>query len=904
MVFPVYDLHLNSAKVIIYCMKRNTLALLIILIIAYGCQAVWNSTLAPGELLCENLKNPLGIATAEPRLSWINRSEINGASQTAYRILAASSLELLAGESGNLWDTGKVRSDESVFIPWNGNPLESRSLVYWKVKTWDQNDISSGWSSPAEFSVGLLEKDDWQAEYIGLSTEDGDPDFPQLRENFEISGIDGRALLHINSLGYHEAYINNRKVDDSVLTPAVSQMNKRTFTVTYDVTPLLRGGSNTLAIWLGEGWFHDGLPGVDYAGPLVKAQLEIQTPGDWETVVSTGKGWKARPSEITRIGTWHSGRYGGEKVDARKAIAEFASPGLDDSSWPDAAVVKIPERLTVPQKAELNRIRETFSPFEIREFGDKKTWLVDFGRNLTGWVEVNFSGVKTGQEIKMEFADFFLEDGSLKIHNQQDIYIAGPQEEQVFRNRFNYHGFRYMTIKGLREKPKPESIKAFLIQTDYKIASSFESSDKYLNKIHDMVFYTLRCLSLGGYLVDCPQIERLGYGGDGNASTITAQTMFNLGPLYANWLDHWKDCIRPDGSMPHTAPNPYSAGGGPYWCGFIITASWNTWQSYGDLQVLEENYPFMKQWLGYVDQYSPEGLLTPWPVTEYRNWYLGDWASPLGVNDKDPESIDLIANCYIVMCLDRMEKIAVLLDKDDESAEFRRKKEDLRKLIHKTFYREDTGIYADGDQIEMAFPLITGVVPGELKGKVSDNLRRNIAEKHSGHFATGLVGIPVMTEWVTGSQSVDLMYSMLTATGYPGYLHMIDNGATTTWEHWNGDRSRIHNCYNGIGSWFYQAAGGIRPVEGMPAYRKFLIDPQVPESVDWVTVEKDTPYGLVSLSWKKTDGVLEIEVTVPVGTEAEVIVPENASAVSFDGEAHPEGNMVLQSGRHMIEWAE
>ena len=876
----------------------------ILLFFLTGCRADNQASLVPEDLLCENLPDPLGLGTTAPRLSWKNASEINGAAQTAYRIMAASSPGMLDEASADLWDTGRVESEESIMIRWDGSALSSRSLVYWRVRTWDENGTPSEWSRTARFSVGLLAKEDWQAEYIGLSPADGNPDFPQLRKDFEVTGINGNAYLHVNSLGYHEAYVNSQRVDDSVLTPAVSQMDKRTFITTYDVTSLLREGSNTLAIWLGEGWFHDGLPGVDYAGPLVKAQLEILESGDWKAVAATGAEWKARPSEIMGIGTWHSGQYGGEKVDARKAIDEFASPELDDSSWPDAAVVRIPERLSVPQKAELNRIRETIQPVEIRQFKGKDTWLVDFGKNLTGWVEIDFKGLKTGQEITMEFADFFLEDGSLKTHNQQDVYIAGPKERQSFRNRFNYHGFRYMTIKGLREKPAMDSVRAYLIHTDYRIASSFESSDQDLNKIHDMILYTLRCLSLGGYLVDCPQIERLGYGGDGNASTPTAQTMFNLGPLYSGWLDHWADCIRPDGGMPHTAPNPYSAGGGPYWCGFIITASWNTYKNYQDLEVLKNNYPVMKQWLGYVDKYSPDGLLTPWPETDYRAWYLGDWASPEGVDDKDPESIALIANCYIAVCLDTMEKIASVLGFDDEASGYRTKNEKLKTLVHQTYYKKDQGIYADGDQTELAFPLIAGIVPGELEDKVTESLCNNISEKNKGHLATGLVGVPVMTEWATASRSADLMYSMLKTPGYPGYLHMIENGATTTWEHWNGERSRIHNCFNGIGSWFYQAPGGIRPLDGFPGYKKFLIDPQVPKGITWTKTKKETPYGRIQVNWKIVDGKMIVEAVVPVGTQAEVVIPGDASKVMVNGTPEAPGQHLLESGRHTIEWTE
>ena len=203
-----------------------------------------------------------------------------------------------------------------------------------------------------------------------------------------------------------------------------------------------------------------------------------------------------------------------------------------------------------------------------------------------------------------------------------------------------------------------KDITGYLIHTDYRLASTFECSDPDLNKIHNMIFYTLRCLSLGGDLVDCPQIERLGYGGDGNASTLTAQTMFDLAPLYSNWLQAWADCIRDDGGMPHTAPNPYPAGGGPYWCGFIITASWKTFVNYGDIRVLEKYYPVMQKWLGYAEKYSPNGLLEPWPDTDYRGWYLGDWAVPEGTDQTDKSSVSLVNNCFMSVCYETMQKIA------------------------------------------------------------------------------------------------------------------------------------------------------------------------------------------------------------------------------------------------------
>ena len=148
-------------------MTRNIL-LLLILFLNSACRTDHNASLQPADLLCENLFGPLGIASAAPRLSWENSSRNNGAAQTAYRLIAASGRDLLDKDAGDLWDTGKVESGESIMIPWTGSPLSSRSLVYWKVRTWDEQGVASKWSDPARFSVGLIAKRDWEAEYIGL----------------------------------------------------------------------------------------------------------------------------------------------------------------------------------------------------------------------------------------------------------------------------------------------------------------------------------------------------------------------------------------------------------------------------------------------------------------------------------------------------------------------------------------------------------------------------------------------------------------------------------------------------------------------------------------------------------------------------------------------------------------
>ena len=551
-----------------------------------GCNNRYQGPVVSG-LTCENLIEPSGIDTDKPCLSWKIITPESGASQNAYQILAATSEEKLNEEACDLWNSGKIISDRSVLVPYEGKDLISRSVCYWKVRVWDDKDRVSEWSNSSFFSIGLLEKDDWDSDYIGMKDNLDLGISPQLRKTFELADAEGLILLHVNSLGYHEIYINGTKAGRNVLVPAVSQFDKRSLAVTYNVTPLVRKGKNDIIIWTGQGWYSEGLPGVIGNVPLVKAQLEQLKNGKWNMITGTDSSWTCRESGYYTTGDFRPGRFGGERVEGTILLRDLSSLSLDSVDWDPVFVTDKPAGEITPQMTESNLVTDTISTVSVKPLGEKE-WLADLGTTLTGWAEIRFSNLAPGQEIKMEYSDHLDREGNVVNQGQTDFYIARGNGSELFCNKFNYHGFRYIKLSNLSEQPLASDIKGLLIHTGYKSASSFECSDTDLNSIHNMIKYTLQCLSLGGYIVDCPQIERLGYGGDGNASTETAQIMFNLAPLYSNWLQAWADCIREDGSMPHTAPNPYAAGGGPYWCGFIITASWRTYLNYGDRRILEK----------------------------------------------------------------------------------------------------------------------------------------------------------------------------------------------------------------------------------------------------------------------------------------------------------------------------
>ena len=841
-------------------------------VIVYGSKKTSSFYLA--ELKCENLIEPLGIDNVTPHFSWKLKGDGWKGGQTYYEIQVASDSILLVQDKADLWNTGKLKSDVSVMVPYQGKALTSRSLCYWRVRVWDAKKQVSSWSPVARFGVGILNKSQMQGEYIGASAKGGKICAPILRKKVKLTPGE-TSFLHVNTLGYHEIYVNGKKVGEDVLTPAVSHLSKRSLIVTYDITPYLRGGENDLLIWLGQGWYKTTTFGAAYEGPLVKAELDVLRNGKWEVITKTDGSWYGRESGHSDTGTWRALQFGGERVDGRILPRDLSTQALDKMKWTPVVKVNAPEYITSPQMCEMNKIHQILQAVSVKKLGEG-LWLVDMGKVQTGWFEMQMPILPAGHEVIMEYSDNLTKDGEFDKQGESDIYISGGKQGEYFRNKFNHHAFRYVRISNLPQKPAADGMKSLQIYGDYKQTATFECSDADLNAIHQMIQYTMKCLTFSGYMVDCPHLERAGYGGDGNSSTMSLQTMYDVAPTFANWVQTWGDSMREGGSLPHVGPNPGAGGGGPYWCGFFVQAPWRTYVNYSDSRLIEKYYSQMKEWFKYVDKYTVDGLLKRWPDTKYRDWYLGDWLAPMGVDAGNQASVDLVSNCFISECLGTMYKTALTLGKKEEAEEFAIRREKLNKLIHQTFYRADEGIYSTGSQLDMCYPMLVGVVPDSLYNKVKENVVTMTEEKHKGHIAVGLVGVPILTEWSVRNKQVDFFYQMMKKRDYPGYLYMIDHGATATWEYWSGKRSRVHNCYNGIGTWFYQAVGGIRLDEAEPGYRHFYVDPQIPNGVTWAKVTKESPYGTIAVNWELQGNQLNLQLTVPAGTTATVCIPNNA----------------------------
>lgn len=723
-------------------------------------------------------------------------------------------------------------------------------------------------------------------QFIGCRTDSGWAETPMLRTTFhvdngELRHSDRQSVgfrLFVASLGYHEVYVNGTKanatwgserpiIGQRVMQPAVSQLNRRALEVAYDITDLVREGDNELMLWLGQGW------GRIYDTPAVARAVVERTANDGVCgliypLASTDSTWEASPSPYSYTGNWQPLQFGGERYDAR--IRERWRPATIWDAGCQPAIAS--------QEFKGNRIVGGLQPQSVDTLQDGAL-IFDFGRVVTGWFQLDCLPIPEGDSITMEYLDHL---DAKPPHTETDIYISdGTGDDIHFTNRFHMHAFRYVKVSGLGhyvayglDTPIAMARAVQISAVDPMGGATFECSDPRLNAIHDMVKYTLSCLTFSGYMVDCPHIERMGYGGDGNSSTNTLQTLWDVRDTYSQWMQAWHDAVDSTGDLPYVAP-AFRTGGGPYWQGFIVKAPWRTYLNYGDPTLIYRHYDDMKRWMDYIERHSVDGILQPWGDTERHSWFLADWLAPDGV-DIGGESVLHASSCFVAECLDDMEQMARMVGRTADARHFAERRKLVADAIHRHFYHPETHTYANGTPLDMAYALLMGIPPDSITAaQVKARLIADCHGKYRDHVAFGLMGTPVFTEWCIREHEADLMAALLRQPDYPGYLHMIDNGATTTWESWGcgfpgkEDRSRVHNCYNGIGIWFYQALAGIRPDPAQPGYTHFLIDPQPVEGIKWVRCTKPTPHG-------------EIRVVIEHGQLA-IDIPDGTTATVFPG---------------------
>ncbi|VGO13420.1 hypothetical protein PDESU_01977 [Pontiella desulfatans] len=844
------------------------MAFMLSLVITFPAMAVDLTDLggfAVSDLRCEDLVDPIGIDILKPRLSWRMLSGENGATQSAYHVLVATSPGLLKEGSADLWDSGKVNTNQSQHIMYAGKNLSRGIPHYWTVRIWNEKGDVSSWGNSAVWTLfNMTSNKDWQAKWI----TDGSSS-PWLRHSAELTVPPERAYIYVNALGYFQLFINGKRVGNDEFAPHVGQYNKRTFCITYDVTKYLKQGGNAIGFWMGSGW-NQGGAGLKTA-PSVRAQLEMADANREITTLITDETWRAKASSLAYRGKWKTNNYGGEVHTASQDQPDWANSDFDDSAWPRAKLAKVADTPVSSEMLQRNRVIETITPVKVTNLTNT-TWLVDMGKAMTGTFEITFPKAAKGHKVSMQFGDSYTPDknggiSKLNSFRQASEYICRGNGVEMFKNRFNYASCRYILIRNAPEgRLTTEDIKGYFITTDLPKASTFNCSDETLNGIYTMVDHTLRCLMLGGYQVDCHSRERNGYGGDGQSSLDTTLCFLRSDAFYRKWTRDWLDGQRNDGGFTYTSPAS-GHGGGPFWCGFLTAATLKHYHHYGDISLVRRNYPAIKKWFELAQSKTVNDLQQKF----CGGWYLGDWASPKGVDDKG--NAEVFIHAYMSYALEQAAKLADALGEIADARMFRERAAARNVATHSKFFDPKGRKYGSGDQVTYVIPLMAGVVPDELHDEVFDGFEETLIEKNKGHLSTGLSGTYMMIQYLQSIDRDDLIYSFSSKRTYPSWGYMIENGATATWEYWDGKLSRIHNCYNNIGSWFIEGLAGIRPDPKKPGFQNAIIKPAFIKQLRYVNGSHDSVYGRIESNWKRQGDAIIMTVKIPANSTATVYVP-------------------------------
>ena len=525
------------------------------------------------------------------------------------------------------------------------------------------------------------------------------------------------------------------------------------------------------------------------------------------------------------------------------------------------------------------------------------------GKNYTGWLEMSLAqGTAAGQNLKIEFADVPPTEGHYASNHQRDEYVTRAGAGQVVRSRFNYHAFRFAHVTGLAQAPLADSIRGYFIRTSYGRAGEFESSDDLLNRIYRLVTWTYECLTLNGYVVDCPTRERLGYGGDAGTSLETGLCNFDTGGLYNRWAANWRDAQDPEtGDLPYTAPNyPEVGGGGPMWCGFVVTMPWQVYLTYGDKGILETNYPMIQKWLAFADSKTKDNILEPYTSFAIHppEWnFLGDWVTPLPPNPpgaadsararrdaadrdiaRDPVASRFINSAHYLYTLQIAAKIAAILGKPADAAMYTEKADTVRRALQDRFFVGPAS-YATGQQPYLALALLLGIVPQDLRPAVAKNLEDTILVKDRGHFNSGMHGTYFLLKELMEDDRSDLIYQMASKKDFPSWGYMLENDATTSWESWSKPfGSHIHDTLISIGAWFIEGIGGIRADEKAPGFRHFFLRPTPVGGMTFARTSYKSIHGTIVSNWRIANGTMHMDATVPPGTSATLFLPTIAPA--------------------------
>jgi hypothetical protein len=832
----------------------------------------------------------MGIDSKNPRLDWILQSSdpaSRGLTQTAYQILVASSAELLGKGQGDLWNSGKVISDQTNQISHFGKPLQSDEVAWWKVRVWDGKDAASDWSAPARWAMGVLNPGDWQAKWITSPARlKGNANSTTLlRGEFQARPGIKRATVNICGLGQYEMNLNGSNVTADLLTPGWTEYNKTCLYDTYDVTPLIHEGSNAVGILLGNGMYRVA-KGGRYAkfeqnvGPLqVIARIRLEYADGSVTIVGTDEHWHTGVSPMI-----FSSVYGGEDWDARLVQKGWDKSGFDESKWPVVETTTGPggELRGISRSAPPIRALEIHAPVSQKTIKPDVT-VYDLGQEASHMTRFTVHG-PAGSMIRVTPDELVMPDGSLFRNNYNgkawSQYTLAGTGQETYTSKFYYCGDRYLQVECIPaadggEVPTVDSIEGVVVHSSVSPAGDFSCSNDLFNRIYTMIHWA-EVSNMMSVISDCPHRERLGWLEQDHLHGPSLYYNFDMRPLASKVIADMADCQLADGLIPTSVPEypvfPPKWRDSIEWGSSGVLMPWQEYQATGDLEVLRRNYPMMKR---YVDH------LTSQAKNEIAAKGIGDWSGKRAIVDKTPE---LISTAIYYQDVETLAKSAKLLEDSKETAAEELLAAKIRDAFNAAFFHPETNQYGSGSQASNSFALDLGLVEPAHRAAVLANL---VADLKNGKYAmtVGEIGLPYMLRALASGGRSDVIYLINNQTENPGYGYQLKMGATALCETWdaNRDNSQIQLMLGDIVEWFFHDLAGIQLDPAKPGYSHVLIRPTIVGDLTEVKGSYASVRGRIVSEWKRDDEHFALHVSIPPNMTATVCIP------ALHGESVTEG---------------
>ncbi len=855
------------------------------------------ATLKTENLRCEYLKNPLGIDVTRPRLSWElianggwHSAMPRGVKQIAYQVLVASSPELLKKDRGDLWDSGKVKSDQSANVEYAGKALGSRQGCWWRVRAWSQDGKRTAWSDAARWSMGLLTREDWTGKWIGLdggeetaaSEEHRRLPARQLRREFQVEKKIKRATAYVCGLGFFELYLNGRRVSDHVMDPALSNYGKRDLYVTFDVTEYLKDGANAVGVILGNGRFfapriNVPFPTPTFGYPKLLLQMSVEYQDGSVAEIVTDGSWKITANGPVRA----NNEFDGEEYDARLEMPGWNEAGFNDKDWQPAQLVKPPGGQLLAQMLEPMRVTEVLKPVALTN-PKPGVYLVDFGQNLYGAVRLKVHG-PAGTRVRLRTSFTRKPDGAIKMEDNRsarstDIYVLRGGGEEVWSPRFRGQGTHYAEVTGWPGVPVADDFELLVIHTDMEKAGDFACSNDLLNRIYANVVRSAR-MQERSVPLDPDRDERQAWLGHPAKTSESEGYLFNVAPFYLNFLAETRAGQRADGNLSDGGSVWDMYSGNPIWPSVVtILPDWAC-QFYGDRCFVEQNYEMAKKWVLFQQQHN----LGP-DFTSKDGGGYGDWVDAASMDGRGPDSGStsrpLMNTAYFYHNCRILARMAALLGRAEDAANFSSLAEKIRAGFNMRFFDSKSATYESQTQCSYALPLAFGLVPAGLHDAVVSNFVAQIMVKDHGHTTVGLTGMQWYMQVLTDIGHPEVAYAVATCTNRPSWGYMLSKGGSSVWERWdqdtrdpgmNGESQMI--LAGNLVAWMYQTLAGINYDPAQPGFTHIILRPRPVGDLRFVKAWHKCSYGLISSNWKREAGQFTLEATIPPNTTATIYLP-------------------------------